>query len=123
ELEYYGIVSTISDITERRRAEAALRESEQRFRSTFELAGSGMAHVALDGRFRLVNPKLCEILGYEAADLVGRSVKEVSHPEDRDVTDRLRDEMYAGKRTSFTAQKRYVRKDGRVVWVDVTVTL
>jgi PAS domain S-box-containing protein len=123
ELEYYGIVSTISDITERRRAEAALRESEERFRRTFELAGSGLAHVGLDGRFRLVNRKLCEILGYAAEELVGRSVKEVSHTEDRDVTDRQRDDMHAGRREAFSLQKRYMHKQGHVVWVDLTVTM
>jgi len=123
ELEYYGIVSTISDITERRRAETALRESEERFRRTFELAGSGLAHVGLDGRFRLVNRKLCEILGYAPEELVGRSVKEVSHPEDRDVTDRARDDMHAGRREAFGVQKRYLRSNGRVVWVDLTVTM
>jgi PAS domain S-box-containing protein len=123
ELEYYGIVSTISDITERRRADAALRESEERFRHTFELAGSGIAHVEMSGCFLRVNPKLCEILGYSPAELVGRSVKEVSHPEDRDLTNEVRDRMHAGRIKSFGVQKRYLHKHGRVVWVDLTVTM
>ncbi len=90
ELEFYGIVSTVSDISARRRAEAALRESEERFRQTFELAGSGIAHVDLDGRFQRVNRKLCEILGYSEDELLGLSVKDISYPEDRDVTDAAR---------------------------------
>ena len=123
ELEYYGIVSTIGDITAQRAAEAALRESEARFRETFELAGSGMAHVDMQGRFLRVNPSLCQMLGYSAAELVGRSVKEISHPEDRDVTDGHRERMRAGKEQSFSVQKRYLRKDGHVVWVDLTATV
>src|SRR5262245_21268263 len=86
EREFYGIVSTISDITERRRFEQALRDSEERFRQTFQLAASGICEV-VDGRFLRVNRSLCEILGYPEEELIGKSVKEVSHPDDRDVTD------------------------------------
>src|SRR6185503_17338200 len=64
------IVGTATDITQRKRAEAALRESEERFRRTFELAGSGVAHIGLDRRFLRVNRRLCEILGYSEAELL-----------------------------------------------------
>jgi PAS domain S-box-containing protein len=121
--DYYGIVSTLSDITERRRAEEALRASEERFRLTFELAGSGIAHVDMAGRFLRANPSLCEMLGYEEAELIGRSVKDISHPEDRDVTDASRDRMRAGLMKSFTMEKRYLRKDGQVLWVELTATV
>jgi PAS domain S-box-containing protein len=123
ESEYYGIVSTVSDITARKASEAALRESEERFRLTFELAGSGIAHVDTSGRFVRANPSLCELLGYTEAELIGRSVKDVSHPEDRDVTDLSRDRMRAGLMRSFSVEKRYLRKDGEVVWVDLTATV
>jgi PAS domain S-box-containing protein len=123
EADYYGIVSTVADITARKAAEAALRESEERFRLTFELAGSGIAHVDMDGRFLRVNPSLCDLLGYAEPELIGRSVKEVSHPDDRDRTDVERDRMRAGLTRSFEMEKRYVRKDGRVVWVDLTATV
>ncbi len=78
-----GVVSTISDITDRKFAEQALRSSEARFRRTFELAGSGIANLGLDGRFIRVNRSLCAMLGYAAEELVGRPVKEISHPDDR----------------------------------------
>ena len=123
ELDYYGVVSTIGDITAQRRAEAALRESEERFRQTFELAGSGIAHVDMHGGFLRVNGSLCEILGYSELELIGRSVKDVSHPEDRDITNVERDQMHAGEIRSFSVQKRYVHSDGHVVWVDLTVTM
>ena len=80
-------IAVYDDITARREAEEGLRQSEERFRRTFELAGSGIAVVSLEGRFMRVNTRLCEMFGYAKAELVGRSVKEVSHPEDRDIVD------------------------------------
>jgi PAS domain S-box-containing protein len=121
--DYYGIVSTVSDITARKAAEEALRESEERFRLTFELAGSGIAHVDMNGRFLRANPSLCEMLGYGELELIGRSVKDISHPEDRDRTDVERDRMRAGLSRSFSIEKRYLHKDGHVVWVDLTATV
>src|SRR5258706_9148838 len=97
ETDFYGIVSTLSDITARRAAEEALRYSEERYRQTFELAASGIAHVDLDSRFVRVNRRLCEVLGYAESELVGRTVKEISYPEDRDLTDRKRREVHDGK--------------------------
>jgi PAS domain S-box-containing protein len=123
ERQHYGIVSTINDITERRHAEEALRESEDLFRKTFELAASGVAHVSLDGRFLRVNRRLLEMFGYTEAELIGRSVKEVSYPEDRDVTDAQRALIRAGERESVRFEKRYLRKDGSVVWVSLGVAL
>ena len=121
--DYYGIVSTVSDITARKAAEEALRGSEERFRLTFELAGSGIAHVDMNGRFLRANPSLCEMLGYAELELLGRSVKDISHPEDRDLTDLNRDRMRAGLMKSFSMEKRYLHKDGHVVWVDLTATV
>jgi PAS domain S-box-containing protein len=123
ELEYYGVVSTLSDITARRQAETALRESEERFRLTFELAASGIAHVGLDGRFVRVNRSLCDILGYPEHELVGRSVKEISHPEDRNVTDSQRLAVQVGSVSSARFEKRYLRKDGAVVWMDLAIAV
>lgn len=87
------IVSIARDITRRKQAEQALHECEQRFRLTFEHAGSGIAHVDLKGRFLKVNLSLCKMLDYPSEELVGRAVKEFSHPEDRDATDTSRNRM------------------------------
>jgi PAS domain S-box-containing protein len=116
-------ISVLDDITGRKRTEAALRESEALFRSTFELAASGIAHVSLDGRFLRVNRQLCGILRYREDELMGRSVKEISHPEDRDVTDAQRARVHAGERQSVRFEKRYLRKDGSIVWVSLGVAL
>jgi diguanylate cyclase (GGDEF)-like protein len=82
----------------------SLRDSETRFRKTFELAASGMAHVGLDGRLLRVNRRLCDILGYPEGELVGRAVLEISDPA-------------AGQRR----ERRFNRKDGSEVWVDLPV--
>jgi PAS domain S-box-containing protein len=123
ESDWYGVVSTIADITAQRKAEAALRASEARFRQTFELAASGIAHVALDGKFLRVNKSLCEILGYDESALIGRSVKQISHPEDRDLTDAQRARVRSGEVESARFEKRYIRSDGSAVWVELAVAL
>lgn len=117
------IVAISRDMRERIAAEQALRESEAQYRTTFELAGSGVAHVDMTGRFLRVNPKLCEILGYAEHELVELSVKQISHPEDRDVTDAQRAKMHAGEVASMSFEKRYLRKDGTVIWVSLSVAL
>jgi PAS domain S-box-containing protein len=116
-------ISVLDDITGRKHTEAALRDSEARFRSTFELAASGIAHVSLDGRFLRVNRPLCGILRFREDELIGRSVKEISHPDDRDVTDAQRAQVRAGERESVRFEKRYIRKDGSTVWVSLGVAL
>jgi len=120
---HYGIVSTISDITAARTAEAALRESEERFRQTFEYAEDGIANVSLDGRFLLVNRRLCEMLERAEEELIGMSVKEVSHADDRDLTDRERLRLRSGDVRSVHFEKRYLRRDGTPFWVDLTIGL
>jgi diguanylate cyclase (GGDEF)-like protein/PAS domain S-box-containing protein len=103
-------------------AEAALRASEQRFRVTFNQAAVGLAHVAVNGRFLLVNRKLCDILGYSEDELLQKTVWEISHPEDRDATTPARSQLLAGKIDTFSLEKRYLRKDGGTVWVNLTVS-
>jgi PAS domain S-box-containing protein len=116
-------IAVYDDITARKAAEAALREGEQRFRRTFELAGSGLAQVSLDGRFLRVNPRVCEILGYSEMELARLSVKDISHPEDRDAADGPRARVIRGEIDSARLEKRYLRKDGSVVWVNLVIAL
>ena len=116
-------IAVYEDITARREAEEALRHSEERFRRTFELASSGLAHVGLDGRFLRVNPRLCEIFGYGEAELCALTVRDISHPEDRDVVDAPRARLLAGEIDSVRLEKRYIRKDGRTVWVAIAVAM
>src|SRR5258708_10083544 len=115
--DWYGVVSTFTDITAPRNAEAALRDSEERYRRTFEMAGSGVAHIALDRKFIRVNRRLCEILGYPEHELIGMTGREISHPGDLDVINSQRAKLYAGEIDRVRVEKRYVRKDRSIVWV------
>src|SRR6185436_10341093 len=108
---------------ERTSVEQALRESETRFRRTFELAASGIAHIGMDRRFIRVNRRLCEILGYAESELLGLTGRQISHPDDLDVINEQRPQLYAGEIDAVRLEKRYLRKDGAVVWVTFTVTL
>ena len=123
ETDYYGLVSTVSDITAQHDAETRLKESEQRFRRTFELAGSGMAHIGMDRRFTRVNRRLCEILGYSEEELLQLTGRQISHPEDLDIINEQRPRLYKGEIDRIELEKRYLRKDGSVVWVHFTMTV
>lgn len=112
--------AAIRDVTARRQAEDALRVSELRFRSLFELAPVGMAVVTPGGRFSDVNPALCRLLGYDAAELATMSFDDVTPEEDvrRDVEQLAR--LFVDG-VPFTVEKRYLSKRGAVVWAAVTV--
>jgi PAS domain S-box-containing protein len=99
----------------------ALRESEIRFRGTFENAAVGVAHVGLDGRFREVNDKLCDMLGYSRAELLARTVQVVTHPDDHATEVDKQQRLIANEITSFTMDKRCFRRDGSILWTGVTV--
>jgi diguanylate cyclase (GGDEF)-like protein/PAS domain S-box-containing protein len=104
-------------------AEARLRQSEERFRRTFELAAVGVAHIGPDRRFQRVNRRFCEILGYPEAELIGVRGRELSHPDDIDMMNAQRPGLYAGDTDSVRGEKRYIRKDGGIVWVAYTLAL
>ena len=113
----------IRDVTERKRAESALRESEQRFRGSFERAATGMALVGTDGRFLRVNRSLCEILGYTERELLGKTFQETTHPDDLEVDlEHLRQLLVRVVRT-YQTEKRYLHKDGHVVWTLLSVSV
>ena len=112
----------VRDISERKlqaqlgeRARERTRESEERFRLVFEWAPIGMALVALDGTFVRVNNALCEIVGYSAEELTGRTFQEITYPEDLDADLELVGRLYRGEIPRYQLAKRYVRKDGAVV--------
>ena len=116
-------ISMVQDISEAKRATAALRESEERFRRTFELAGSGVAHIGMDRRFVRVNRRLCEMTGYSEDELLRLTGREISHPEDVDVINAQRPGLYAGEVDAVRVEKRYLRKDGSVIWVAFTMVV
>jgi len=105
---------------ERHAAEEELRVSEARFRATFEQAAVGMAHVGLDGRFLRVNRKLCDIIGYPEEELLQITFQQITHPDDLEADIAQRQHLLAGEINTFTMEKRYLRKDGSTVWVNLT---
>jgi len=97
-------------------AERAARESEGRFRSIFENAAAGMAMLSPSGKFLQVNRELSRFLGYEPDALLELDVQAITHPEDRAASCGYYRELEEGKRAAFSCEKRYVRKDGEIVW-------
>ncbi len=118
-LNYVGVQK---DVTERVRHEEELEESEERFRMTFEAAGVGMAHVAPDGRWLRINGKLAEITGYTREELLSKTFQDITHPEDLEKDLEHARRMMVGEIENYSMQKRYVRKDGCRVWVEITVS-
>ncbi|MCB0227327.1 MAG: PAS domain S-box protein, partial [Anaerolineae bacterium] len=117
------ILYTCRDITERKRAEQKGREIEARFRATFEQAAVGIAHVAPDGRFLRLNQRFCNIVGGSYDDLVARTFQDITHPDDLAADLAHMRQLLAGEAETFTMEKRYFRKDGEIVWANLTVSL
>jgi PAS domain S-box-containing protein len=113
----HGVVCFFYDLSERKRYEAALRASEQRFRSVFEHAGTGIAISDFAGRFAQCNPSYAQIIGYEPEELIGRDVAELIHPDDRAVHHEQRERLSRGEIESFELVNRSVRRDGGIVWL------
>ena len=111
------------DILQRKQVETALRESELRFRTLFDLSSVGVILCdAKDGRFIQVNRKYCEITGYSEAELRSMTRREVTHPDDRTIQDSRSAKLLSGEITEYNVQKRLVRKDESIRWVDITCT-
>jgi diguanylate cyclase (GGDEF)-like protein/PAS domain S-box-containing protein len=108
-------VGIAEDITKRREAEAALKESEEQFRLTFEMAPIGMAISTLKGKFKRVNQALCDSLGYAQAELLTLSFAEISHAEDWEIHRNLEQQLIQGQESDFQIEKRFIAKDGRIV--------
>ena len=102
---------------------ALLRESEDRFRAMFEFAGVGIDLTDLDGRVIASNRALQELLGYSESELRGKRFGEFTHPEDAPLDLELLEEMHRGKRDHYRLEKRYVAKDGKVIWANLAVSL
>ena len=121
--EQTRVVGLVQDITERRLAEDVLRYSEQLHRIAFDQSPTGMVYVRADGRFTKVNAAMCGIVGYHAGELLGMTVSDLTHPDDRAGDAELIDPFLRGDTLTYDNDKRYVRKDGSVCWVAVTARM
>ncbi len=113
----------VQEILQRSTAlEQVLRESEQIYRSTFELAAVGVAHVSPEGRWLRVNKKFCEIVGYSESELMQLTFQEITHPDDLAADLVETEKVRTGELPTFTMEKRYIRKDKSIVWVSLSVS-
>src|SRR5215470_2879110 len=101
----------------------ALRDSEARFRAIFENAAVGIARVAPDGHWLEVNQRLCDIVGYSREDLMTKTFADITHPDDLEKDLRAMRRILAGEIDAFLMEKRYYRKDGSVVWINLTMSM
>jgi PAS domain S-box-containing protein len=108
------------DISERKRAERALYASEERWRRLFEASAAGIALANMDGRYIAANAAFLRMLGYTEAELKQRTALDITHVDERAVTERVIADFAGGARQEYHVEKRYLKKDGTPVWVDVT---
>jgi PAS domain S-box-containing protein len=118
-----AIGSQIGQFIKRRRAEAASRASEERWRRLFETSAAGMALVRLDGVFTAANPALQRMLGRTEAEIVGRNVLELNHEDERAATAEFYAKIRSGLLTERQVEKKYLKKDGTPVLLNITTTL
>jgi|GEM_PF-892802 len=117
------LAGTLQDVTARLAAEHALRDAEERFRRSFDEAPIGMALVSLDGRWMKVNDAMCTLVGYPESELMQLRFQDITHPHDLDADEKFVRQMIAGQRTAYEMDKRYLHADGRIVWVQLNVSL
>ena len=111
------------EIDERKRIEEELRNSEAKFRATFEEAPIGMARLDIEGRILETNHILQQMLGLSGEELKGKVFTEFTHPDDVEIdTDQFR-ELISGKKNHYMIKKRYIRKKGTIFWARMTVSL
>jgi len=118
-----GILALYQDVTERKRIEAELRESEDRFRTAFEEAPHGMCMTALDGRFLHANAALCQMLGYSQQELLAGAWQGITYPEDLELSQQAAARFSDGVTNTQELEKRYVHKEGKIIWARLKISV
>lgn len=117
------VINVITDIDERKKIQEAWQESEVRFRSAFENAPIGMEFISLTGSLMKVNKAFCDMVGYTAEELANLNFRDFTYSEDLNDNEKYVEQLTSGIRDFVNFEKRYVRKDGRIIWVNVSATL
>jgi len=110
------------EIAERKKAEEAMRQSEDYFRNIFEFSSVGNSITSLDGKLR-TNKEFCRILGYSDVELSTLEWQKITHPDDIEKNKKIIDSILSGEISSMRWEKRFIHKDGHIVWVDLTTVL
>jgi len=121
--EVQGFYAHVTDIGESKRAEERLRESEERFRAMFEQANVGIVQTTIDGQLLKANPGFCKFIGYTQDETRGLTTRDVTHRDDCEAEAELTRRLIAREISGYTIEKRYVRKDGSIIWGQMTATL
>jgi PAS domain S-box-containing protein len=117
------VMATIRDVSNEKTNEARLREEHQLFQATFDQAAVGIAHISLDREFVRINRKFSEIVGAGADELLGSQYDLLVHPDDLLTDDVVLSELIEGVRETYSLEQRYVRSDGSLLWIEVTVSV
>jgi PAS domain S-box-containing protein len=120
-LQLRNIQLNLEEIVSQRTAE--LSESESRFRATFEQAAVGIAHVSTEGKFLWVNRKYCDIVGYSDGEMLELTFQDITHSDDLDTDLEYVRRVLEREIDNYSIEKRYLCKDGSVVWVNLTISL
>jgi PAS domain S-box-containing protein len=121
--QLHGFAKVTRDLTERKRAEEELRQSERLFRQTFDHAPIGMSMVSLDYRFVRANRAFCDMLGYTPEELAALTFVDITYPDDLAEDLALAQKLLSGEIPTYKLEKRYVTRPGDVIWIELTVTL
>jgi PAS domain S-box-containing protein len=117
------IAVAFDNVTENAQAQRALQESEARFRGAFDSSAVGMALTALDGTFVQVNARIAEMLGYSPSELMRLGIRGITHPDDLEADLESLARMQRGELDDYTQEKRYIRRDGSILWGELTVSV
>jgi PAS domain S-box-containing protein len=114
-------VASISDITQRKLAEESLKESEEKFKGVFEYANAGIAVADIVGKLIGANKEFENITGYSKAELMNMTVRDFTHPDDMNMENELIEKLFKSEIDNYRIEKRYIHKNGKVIWVDVSI--
>ena len=124
ELRVLDVLARLAaDLIERSRAEGKVRESEERFRRVFEEGPLGLGLVGKNYRFEKVNHAFCQMVGYSEAELLERSFVDITHPDDVRADMELSERLFRREIPFFQMPKRYVKKNGEIIWINLTASL
>ncbi len=115
-------IAVVADITKLKESEQALKDSEEHYRGVFENAGVGINVLDRDGKIVQVNQALLTMLGYNQSELFEHTFAEITYPDDREISNQNLEALMSGEKGSYRFEKRYLRKDGSVLWADLSTT-